>query len=66
MLEDDTETSYQVGEFYAPETEGGLRYDDPRLGLDVAAAGRRDVRRRTQAWPLLDEVEAELKRADER
>ena len=34
---DDTETSYQVGEFYTPETEGGLMYDDPRLG---------------SAWPL--------------
>ena len=43
VLEDDTETSYQVGEFYTPETEGGLRHDDPRLGLDVAAAGHRDV-----------------------
>src|SRR5499427_1707751 len=32
-LEDDTETTYQVGEFYTPGSEGGLRYDDPRLGL---------------------------------
>ena len=34
VLEDITETSYQVGEFYTPEAEGGLRYDDPRLGLN--------------------------------
>ena len=34
VLEDKTETSYQVGEFYAPGFEGGLRYDDPRLGLE--------------------------------
>ena len=33
-LADGTETTYQVGEFYTPETEGGLRYDDPRLGLE--------------------------------
>ena len=32
-LEDATETSYQVGEFYAPGTEGGLSPFDPRLGL---------------------------------
>ena len=32
-LRDNTDTSYQVGEFYTPEAEGGLRYDDPRLGL---------------------------------
>lgn len=33
-LADSTETSYQVGEFYAPAEEGGLRFDDPELGLN--------------------------------
>src|SRR5580765_2044843 len=32
-LRDNTDTSYQVGEFYTPSAEGSLRYDDPRLGL---------------------------------
>src|SRR5689334_15405909 len=32
-LRDGTETSYQVGEFYTPPSEGGLRYDDPKLNL---------------------------------
>src|SRR6201987_1416751 len=32
-LRDNTDTSYQVGEFYTPEVEGGLMYNDPRLGL---------------------------------
>ena len=31
VLRDRTETSYQVGEFYLPGVEGGLRYDDPAL-----------------------------------
>ena len=31
---DNTETSYQVGEFYTPGVEGGLMYNDPRLGLN--------------------------------
>ena len=60
VLEDDTETTYQVGEFYTPEMEGGLRYDDPRLGLEwplpVGEMSEKD-----DAWKLLDEVEAELK-----
>jgi dTDP-4-dehydrorhamnose 3,5-epimerase len=34
VLADETETSYQVGEFYSPPNERALRYDDPRLGLD--------------------------------
>ena len=33
VLRDETETSYQVGEFYTPGAEGGLLYNDPRLGL---------------------------------
>jgi dTDP-4-dehydrorhamnose 3,5-epimerase len=60
VLEDDTETTYQVGEFYAPEVEGGLLYNDPRLGLDwplpVAEMSEKD-----QQWRGLDEIEAELK-----
>lgn len=33
VLADDTETTYQMNEFYAPGAEGGLRYDDPRLAI---------------------------------
>jgi dTDP-4-dehydrorhamnose 3,5-epimerase len=33
VLADRTDTSYQVGEFYAPGSEGGLIYSDPQLGL---------------------------------
>jgi dTDP-4-dehydrorhamnose 3,5-epimerase len=61
VLADETETSYQVGEFYAPETEGGLLYNDPRLGLEwplpVAEISPKDA-----AWKRLDEIEPELKR----
>ena len=57
-LVDETETSYQVGEFYTPEREGGLLYDDPRSGsswpLPVAAIS--DEGRRSGSG--LDEVEA--------
>jgi dTDP-4-dehydrorhamnose 3,5-epimerase len=33
-LAPDTMASYMVDEYYAPEAEGGLRYDDPALGID--------------------------------
>jgi dTDP-4-dehydrorhamnose 3,5-epimerase len=60
VLRDNTETSYQVGEFYTPGAEGGLRYDDPRLGLEwqlpVACISPKD-----EAWVLLEKVEPELK-----
>lgn len=32
-LRDNTDTSYSVGEFYSPANEGGILYNDPRLGL---------------------------------
>jgi dTDP-4-dehydrorhamnose 3,5-epimerase len=60
-LEDETETSYQVGEFYTPSAEGGLMYNDPRLGLTwplpVTVISPKDA-----AWKSFDEVESELKR----
>jgi dTDP-4-dehydrorhamnose 3,5-epimerase len=60
VLEDVTETSYQVGEFYAPEHEGGLRYDDPRLGLTwPLPVGEMSVK--DAGWQLLDDIEGELK-----
>lgn len=52
-LEDNTEACYQVSEFYTPEQERGLRYSDPKLGIDwplpVATISDKD-----NAWPLLD------------
>jgi dTDP-4-dehydrorhamnose 3,5-epimerase len=60
-LRDNTETSYQVGEFYTPSAEGGLRYDDPRLRLNwplpVSVISPKD-----QAFRPLHEIEDEVKR----
>jgi dTDP-4-dehydrorhamnose 3,5-epimerase len=33
-LADDSEVVYQVDEYYAPQAERGLRFDDPALGLE--------------------------------
>lgn len=58
-LVDRTETSYQVGEFYTPGAEGGLRYDDPVLGLKwplpVSVISEKD-----RGWELLDRVGLEI------
>ena len=61
VLEDGTETSYQVGEFYTPETEGGLRYDDPALGLSWPLPVT-ELSDKDRVWPLLSDVEDEVKR----
>lgn len=61
VLSDDTETSYQVGEFYAPESESGLMYNDPRLNLTwplpVTVVSDKD-----QKFLPLDQIEDELRR----
>ncbi len=60
VLRDETETSYQVGEFYAPGAEGGVLHDDPRLGLKwalpVTAISDKD-----RTWKPLEEQELEIK-----
>ena len=61
VLANETETSYQVGEFYAPEVEGGLRYDDPRLGLEWPLPVL-EMSEKDRGWLLLDEYEPELRR----
>jgi dTDP-4-dehydrorhamnose 3,5-epimerase len=61
VLEDATETSYQVGEFYTPGAESGLLYNDPGLGLswplEITEISEKDA-----AWRPLSEVEPELTR----
>jgi dTDP-4-dehydrorhamnose 3,5-epimerase len=59
-LEDNTETTYHVGEFYTPGSEGGLLFDDPQLGLSwplpVAVMSDKD-----REWVPLEQIESELK-----
>lgn len=51
-LEDNTEVFYQMGNYYTPDDAAGLRFDDPKLGiqwpLPVASISEKDL-----AWPLL-------------
>jgi dTDP-4-dehydrorhamnose 3,5-epimerase len=54
VLDDNTETTYQVGEFYAPAAEGGLRYDDPRLAIAWPLPVT-DISDKDRRWPLLSE-----------
>ena len=61
VMADDTETTYMVGEFYAPQLEGGLAYDDPRLGIEwplpVSEMSPKD-----RSWAPMAEVEDEIRR----
>jgi dTDP-4-dehydrorhamnose 3,5-epimerase len=60
-LSDKTDTSYQVGEFYTPDVEGGLMYNDPRLGLEwplpVSCISPKD-----QKFALLADCEGDVRK----
>ncbi len=59
VLEDNTETTYLMGEFYAPDAEGGLRYSDPRLGI-IWPLPITDMSPKDSSWPLVSEIESVL------
>jgi dTDP-4-dehydrorhamnose 3,5-epimerase len=60
-LQDNTDTRYEAGEYYTPDAEGGLPYNDVRLGLQwplpVTLMSLKD-----QQFRPLDEVEGDLRR----
>lgn len=59
VLRDNTETSYQVGEFYTPGVEGGLLYNDPRLNLNWPLPVS-EISDKDRVWKKFDEIEQEL------
>jgi dTDP-4-dehydrorhamnose 3,5-epimerase len=53
-LEPDTEVVYKVTSGYAPKAEGGIRWDDPALGIDwPIPPADMIVNDRDRTWPLL-------------
>jgi dTDP-4-dehydrorhamnose 3,5-epimerase len=46
---------YMVSAYYAPDAEGGLRYDDPALNINWPIPVT-DVSPKDARWPLVDEV----------
>ncbi|PYJ63613.1 MAG: dTDP-4-dehydrorhamnose 3,5-epimerase [Verrucomicrobia bacterium] len=51
-LEDDTEVFYQMGNYYSPGAAAGLRFDDPKLGIEWPLPAS-SISEKDLAWPLL-------------
>jgi dTDP-4-dehydrorhamnose 3,5-epimerase len=54
-LTDGAEVVYQVGEFYTPGYERGLRYDDPLLEISWPLAAT-EISDKDRNWPLLESI----------
>ena len=54
-LTDNTEVTYQVGEFYTPGYERGLRYDDPFFSIDWPLAVT-EISEKDLNWTLLSMI----------
>lgn len=52
-LTDDVAVTYLVSEFYTPEAEGGVRFDDPLFAIDWPLPVA-DISAKDAAWPLQD------------
>lgn len=50
-LTDGAEASYLVSEFYTPETERGVRFDDPAFGI-IWPLPATEVSDKDRAWPF--------------
>ena len=50
-LADGTESFYLVSEAYAPDSEGGVRWDDPAFGIEWPHADNRRLSSRDATWP---------------
>jgi dTDP-4-dehydrorhamnose 3,5-epimerase len=50
-LEDDTEIFYMVSEFYTPEAEGGVRWDDPAFAVEWPLGPPTEISQKDQQWP---------------
>lgn len=51
-LEDDSDVLYQVSYPFTPQAEGGIRYNDPKIGIKWPAEVQK-ISEKDLAWPLL-------------
>lgn len=53
-MQDDTEVFYQMTQFYAPELQRGVRWDDPAFGIRWPECKERTIIERDRSYPLFE------------
>lgn len=56
--EPDTEICYKCTDYYAPECDGAVRWDDPDIGIDWGIAGEAVLSDKDAAAPLLADFDS--------
>ena len=57
-LEPDSEIVYKCSDYYAPETEGAIRWDDPDIGIDWLLTGDPILSQKDALAPSLKDFES--------
>jgi len=57
-LEPDSEIVYKCSDYYAPESEGALRWDDPDIGIEWPMQGNPTLSEKDAIAPLLEGFES--------
>jgi dTDP-4-dehydrorhamnose 3,5-epimerase len=57
-VEPDSEIVYKCSDYYAPETEGALRWDDPDIGIEWPLQGYPILSEKDAIAPLLKDFES--------
>lgn len=57
-LEPDSEIIYKCSDYYAPETEGALRWDDPDIGIEWPLSGAPVLSEKDAEAPLLADLDS--------
>lgn len=52
----DSEIVYKCSDYYAPETEGALRWDDPAIGIDWPISGEAILTEKDAKAPFLTDL----------
>lgn len=57
-LEPESEIVYKCSDYYAPETEGALRWDDPGVDIDWPLSGEAILSEKDARAPCLDDLDS--------
>ncbi|KIN62911.1 dTDP-4-dehydrorhamnose 3,5-epimerase [Sulfitobacter noctilucicola] len=63
-LQPDTEIIYKCSDYYAPECDGAVRFDDPDIGIDWGLSGPAVLSEKDTAAPLLADFDSPFSLGD--